>query len=824
MNERNGSMWIRALILGVLLIIAMTAVGFSLAQPQAEAPATETGSVREDPYAVLVPEIHSDQLAALGIVPEPSAEQGGILAHVTEEQLALLEAEGIAFKKLGRVAIISGQGNPGILGSKYGYNDTDVNIPDDMESWEWKYSNILISGAPAGATVTGVTYHVYAETNVNTSWCPSEGACGQIKLKIYKGGRTRSLDNTSVCCSIGAAPSTADQESLDDPSLLTWTCYKSGIMNHTFDGISVNGTWSLMSQNTCPWGNLAYIDLWYITVYYDDPTPTPTRTATRTNTPTPTRTATRTNTPTPTVSPTPTCVPASLRIHKWEDLNRNGIMDGDETGLPGALFLVYDEEGIAVGSCSTDADGICNFTDQCAGRYRVVETDLDCYGSSTDNTKWVDLVAGEWTNVYFGNYPLELDLEITKTLVEPAGGPAVVSDTVRFEIRIENTGETTITDLYLRDEYDPECLRFMSSTIPTSAVDPDAGIVTYNNIEDLWGGSIPPGADPIIFYMNFHAEGYCQPTDNCMVMVQADDDCGQSIEFLEDCAEVYIDPVPCTDAITNGGFETGDFTGWVDVATEMQLAPLVQSDDVHNGNYAAQLGSCVEVYGDPYMPAGESGIWQFFHVPENVDYAPLTFWYKMVTSDWDVDYDWFTAYYIVGGDGLSVTFTVVPPICQNTGWVQVGPIDLSHLAGFDVRLGFIVHQDGQYGCTYAFVDDVELCAPTWREAASPSRVRRQRVAAGSRATTRTTPPTACRTSTCARPTGRTRVTSGSTMDRRPSPTHFGGWTLASSRSWHRPLCLHRRSPTTMAYWKPTEPGTTMLKRTSSLSSRISQTS
>ena len=296
--------------------------------------------------------------------------------------------------------------------------------------------------------------------------------------------------------------------------------------------------------------------------------------------------------------------------------------------------------------------------------------------------------------------------------MEPVGRHAIVSDTVRFEIRIENTGETTITDLYLRDEYDPECLRFLSSTIPTSAVDPDIGIVAYNNIEDLWGGSIPPGSDPIIFYMRFHAEGYCQPAENCMVMVEAGDDCGQSIEFLEDCAEVYIDPVPCTEAITNGGFETGDLLGWFSNATSMELWPSVQSDDVHGGNYAAQLGTCGGHAGPHYMPAGESAIAQFFHVPENVDYAPLTFWYKMVTDDWDVDYDWFTVQYwaIPTGGGAAIATTIVPRICENTDWVQVGPIDLTHMRGRDVAVQFTVHQDGNFGCTTAYIDDVELCA------------------------------------------------------------------------------------------------------------------
>ena len=40
--------------------------------------------------------------------------------------------------------------------------------------------------------------------------------------------------------------------------------------------------------------------------------------------------------------------------------------------------------------------------------------------------------------------------------------------------------------------------------------------------------------------------------------------------------------------IENGGFETGDFSGWS--VTESGLFPVVQGDQVSEGQYAAHMG------------------------------------------------------------------------------------------------------------------------------------------------------------------------------------------------------------------------------------------
>ena len=168
--------------------------------------------------------------------------------------------------------------------------------------------------------------------------------------------------------------------------------------------------------------------------------------------------------------------------------------------------------------------------------------------------------------------------------------------------------------------------------------------------------------------------------------------------------------VPCAEAIQNGGFETGDFTGWLPLPADAVLQPVVESWDVHEGNWAAQLGQCIASFpSGTFQPAGDSVIWQIVHVPSNVTSAPLTFWYKVVSEDNDVTRDFFVAEYAPLALGATVT-TMVGPILGNTGWVKAGPFELGAFAGMDVLLSFKVHQDGNFGCTWAVIDQVELCA------------------------------------------------------------------------------------------------------------------
>jgi hypothetical protein len=109
------------------------------------------------------------------------------------------------------------------------------------------------------------------------------------------------------------------------------------------------------------------------------PTETPTETPTNTPVPpteTPTEiptdtpvppTETPTEIPTPTFTPTP--VPATIGDYVWEDLNENGLQDGDEAGFPGILVELYRTDNSLVASMMTDGNGFYLFTDLAPGDY-----------------------------------------------------------------------------------------------------------------------------------------------------------------------------------------------------------------------------------------------------------------------------------------------------------------------------------------------------------------------------------------------------------------------------------------------------------------------
>ncbi len=152
------------------------------------------------------------------------------------------------------------------------------------------------------------------------------------------------------------------------------------------------------------------------------PVPTATPTTSPTATPTCTPTATPTNTPTPTPSPsaTPTAtatpfgpqVTGSIAVYAWDDLNADGTADSGEPPLAGAFVQVYIPEppaatgvhplGTPIASCTTDATGICLFTDLAPGGYIVTIASPGGYSPTTESRFQVTVVVGEVSTVHFG--------------------------------------------------------------------------------------------------------------------------------------------------------------------------------------------------------------------------------------------------------------------------------------------------------------------------------------------------------------------------------------------------------------------------------------
>jgi hypothetical protein len=106
-------------------------------------------------------------------------------------------------------------------------------------------------------------------------------------------------------------------------------------------------------------------------------------------------------------------------------------------------------------------------------------------------------------------------------------------------------------------------------------------------------------------------------------------------------------------SITNGGFETGDLSGW----TSTGLTGVTPAG--HSGAYAAMVGSV--------LPSGDSSISQTFRAADGS--SKLSFWYDITCPD-TVTYDWAMATLRDNSTGMSTT--VLPMTCvAQSGWRQV---------------------------------------------------------------------------------------------------------------------------------------------------------
>ena len=144
-------------------------------------------------------------------------------------------------------------------------------------------------------------------------------------------------------------------------------------------------------------------------------------------------------------------------------------------------------------------------------------------------------------------------------------------------------------------------------------------------------------------------------------------------------------------AITNGGFEAGDLSGW----TSNGITAI--SATAHGGSNAARVGST-----SPYR--GDSSLSQTFTVPGG--YGSVSFWYRMNCLD-TVSFDWTTA--TLKDNTSSTTSTILGRSCTNNGlWNQISaPVTVGH----SYTLTIIVHDDNYpTDPNYTILDDVTLSA------------------------------------------------------------------------------------------------------------------
>lgn len=66
-----------------------------------------------------------------------------------------------------------------------------------------------------------------------------------------------------------------------------------------------------------------------------------------------------------------TPIDAGLGNFVWYDVDKDGIQDANEPGIPGAIVTLYNQAGTVIGTAVTDGNGAYGFTNLTAGQYRI---------------------------------------------------------------------------------------------------------------------------------------------------------------------------------------------------------------------------------------------------------------------------------------------------------------------------------------------------------------------------------------------------------------------------------------------------------------------
>ncbi len=127
-------------------------------------------------------------------------------------------------------------------------------------------------------------------------------------------------------------------------------------------------------------------------------------------------------------------------------------------------------------------------------------------------------------------------LQVTKTIMTPANGKALVGDTVQYKIVIANTGDTRIDVLPLNDTFDGAILQYVTATVaPTSS---SSGALHWDDLTTALG-DVAPG-DSVELMVTFTAIGstHGADSDNTAATNGATDQYGDNVPDHSDTASV----------------------------------------------------------------------------------------------------------------------------------------------------------------------------------------------------------------------------------------------------------------------------------------------
>ena len=225
MSGINGSMRLRAVILAVALVLAMTAVGFVGAEYPVPPLGVRPGRASRDSFAAGIPGAGADPIMDQGIVLQPSREDRPVVANLTLDRLKRLSVDGSALEERSRpfdrapeMAVAIDSGNAALLGQCT--KTSRPKLPQAVacdNKWDYKYINLYDCAYP-GAKVTGIDFSIDFKSKQSLyEACPTS-CYGQLEIQLgdysqwttlstsnrvahhHPGGRRQRLPNRDCIC------------------------------------------------------------------------------------------------------------------------------------------------------------------------------------------------------------------------------------------------------------------------------------------------------------------------------------------------------------------------------------------------------------------------------------------------------------------------------------------------------------------------------------------------------------------------------------------------------------------------------------------------
>ena len=123
-------------------------------------------------------------------------------------------------------------------------------------------------------------------------------------------------------------------------------------------------------------------------------------------------------------------------------------------------------------------------------------------------------------------------IDIAKTIIDPAAGVAAVGDAITFQVSVQNSGTTDISTVPLIDIFDPACLRYLSASPPPNQV--LSGLLVWCCLGPIHAG------DQSTVAIQFTAESPCGITVDTVKTFDVQDEYGFTVYGDMAAAEVNL--------------------------------------------------------------------------------------------------------------------------------------------------------------------------------------------------------------------------------------------------------------------------------------------